>query len=744
MQVTEIVKGCFHVEREGKSALLGAPPEIIKHIQKAGKTVPPVGVLPDNSFVNGVSQIALEFPGYWFLFGNSDSDKPARFRIIGTEDMCRRVKEILEITLLGPTRAQLKKWKISRRRADMLLKLSGHMALKRDGVPLAVDDLFEFVHFPEDGKAPVPLFCDGDPATIRRLGSNRYEVGDGGATKKIDLNFDGEQLPLWFDPTDELEMPQILRLKLLGSYSGFDATGPTTGMVLWINCNAFLVDGPVGTSEYLRGLGIPKADLRGIILSHVHDDHCTLMDMIMSEQTTNIITTREIYESMLIKVANVLGEPIDQARNYLTFTEVIPGKAVSMYGAQWEFFYTVHSIPTIGFRVTVRDPDGKDHTIVHSSDTIDFEGMARIREAGAITEAHETRMRELVRGGERLVTLDGGGPPIHGNPADYAGAMKENPDTDFLIGHVSPDKVKQKGAIPARPGWGKTYLPGKILPQSLILKLLKTLKLLEVSDFTWINILLSQGEVMDLGPNIDVVSQGQAGDNFYFVLAGSQQVLDDSQDPPAVLATLEGGDFFGEMSIIRNVERNATVRSLSSSVLFRLPGELFLEFVEANGLKERFEKIWLSRSIISEVNIFRNLHPHAKHEISLLGTEQEFERGDTVIRQGGKSDDFYIITRGRAQVVRKNRKGEEVVKTRLGRGDFFGENVAMGYRNVRNASVVVTSSKLQTLRFSGRDLRRLAESAPVLRHELHLVMKERGMTEIPVTPRESSEFFVAP
>lgn len=742
MKITEIVKGCFHVESDGKTALLGAPPEIIKHIQNAGKVVPPVGVLPDVSYVNGVSQIALEFPGYWFLFGDRSADRPEKFRIIGTEDMCRRVKEILEITLLGPSRKQLKGWKVSKSRSDFLLKLSSYMALKKDGVPQAIEDLFEFVSFPDAGSGPVRLFSQGDPTTIRRLGANIFEIAQGKKSHKIDLNFDGDQLPMWFDPSDELEVPQVLRLKLLGSYSGFDATGPTTGMVLWVNCNGFLIDGPVGTSEYLRSLGIPKADLRGVILSHVHDDHCTLMDMILSEQTTNIITTREIYESMLIKVANALGEPIDQVRNYLTFTEVIPGKSVSMYGAQWEFFYTVHSIPTIGFRVSVRGPDGKDHTIVHSSDGMDFEGMARMRAAGALGDAHEERIKNLVRGNERLVMLDGGGPPIHGNPSDYARSMKENPDTDFLVGHVSPDKVKDRRCIPARPGWGKTYLEGKNLPQSLVLKLLKTLKLLEVSDPAWINILLSQGEVMELGPNVEVVSQGQLGDNFYFVLAGSQQVLDASHDPPALLATLEGGDFFGEMSIIRNVERNATVRTRSSSVLFRLPGELFLEFVEANGLKERFERIWLSRSIISEVVIFRNLHPHAKHELSLLGTEQTFRKGDTIIRQGGKSDDFFIITRGQAEVVKKNRRGDESVRTKLSRGDFFGENVAMGYRNARNASVIATSAKLETLRFGGRDLRRLAESAPVLQHELHLVMKERGMTEIPVTPRESAEFFI--
>jgi len=194
---------------------------------------------------------------------------------------------------------------------------------------------------------------------------------------------------------------------------------------------------------------------------------------------------------------------------------------------------------------------------------------------------------------------------------------------------------------------------------------------------------------------------------------------------------LEGGDFFGEMSIILEAQRNATVRTLSPSLLYVLPGDLFLEFVEANDLAERFERIWLGRSIISKVKIFRNLHPHAKHELSLLAVPQTFAQGTFVLRQGGKADGFFIITRGVAEVIRRDRQGREIVRTQLKKGDFFGENVAMGYRDRRNASVLVKSEALETLRLSGADLRRFAAGAPILRHELHLVMKQRGMTEIP-------------
>lgn len=694
--------------------------------------MPRVVVLPDLGYVNGVSQIALEFLAYWHLFFDT-RDCNCRFRVIGTAQMCQRVRETMMVTLYGPSREQMKSWKVSKRRIQTLSKMMDYMALKNDGRPLQLDDMLEFVILPDAATSGIPLWEEGP--TVTHMGENQYRLNTPKTSHLIDLHFKGEQLPISVDTEMQPEIPQILRVKLLGTYSGFDTEGPTTGMVMWINCNGFLVDGPVGTSEYLRRLGIPKSDLAGVILSHVHDDHCTLMDMILSEQTANIITTREIYESMLIKTSNVLGESTDVIRNYLTFTEVIPGKIFNMYGAQWEFFYTVHSIPTVGFRVSVQGPDGRLHTIVHSSDTAGFARLDEMTAQGAITEAKCKRMKQLVQGGERLVMIDGGGPPIHGEPSDFASDILNNPDTDFLFYHVNPDKVDTSRFPVETPGWGKTYLECNSMAQSLVLKLLKTMKLLDVSDLFWINVVFSQGKVMEVGPSVDVIDQGAHGDGFYFILSGSGEILDLNGETPEQIAMLESGDFFGEMSIIRDVKRNASFRTLSACVLFRLPGDIFLEFVEANGLKARFERLWGSREVISRVKLFRNLHPHAKHEISLLAEKREYPQGTHILRQGGKSDDFYVILSGMANVVKRSRSGE-TLEDELGPGDFFGENVAMGYSSRRNASVIARTS-LSAFRIAGADLRRIAERSPVLTHELHLVMRERGVMDIPSNPRES-------
>lgn len=727
MQISSVVPGCYHVEGPSTSALLGSPPEILKALLKQKKKVPHVGVLPDISHKNGVSQIAFEFLGYWFLFIDQGYQLGKKFRVLGTRTMCERLYDILRITLLGPNRTEMKKWGLSKNRIDTLAKMADGMAIKRGGKILQIEDLFEFIHMPdEEGEVAVPLFADSTDILIKRMGNNRYEISEKGKVQSLDLNFEGEQLPPLVDLTGAVEKPERLRLKVLGCYTGFDPSGPTTGMLVWVNGNGFLVDSPAGVAKYLKQIGVAKDRLTAIIQTHVHDDHCALSEMLLSEHSFTLISTREIFECTVLKVAHIIGEPVEVVKSMVKFVEVLPGKSYQMYGASWEFFYTVHSIPTIGFRVTVPDENGKPYTLLHSSDLDHHKGMDQLVKEDAVSQEHVDRMKGLVRGDECLAMIDAGGGLIHGEPSDWDKALAQYPQTEFLFYHINPSKVDESKYQVARPGWEKTFLAERVFPQSVYSGVLQTLKLFEVKDPHWINVIFSRGQVLELPNQCEVVKKGQEGDSFYFILSGSLDVLDPENKKEPLLATLEGGDFFGEMSIINKSKTNATVVTRTPVILFKLPGELFLEFVEKNDLRESFTNLWKKRPLISSVEIFRDLDPTAKHEISLLAQNQSFTREELIVRQGSKTEDFYIVSSGRVQITRKNEQGKVVFSTELKSGDFFGENVAMGYADKRNASAQALTD-VTTLVISSKEFRKLAKKMPILRHKLHVVMKNRGM-----------------
>ena len=72
-----------------------------------------------------------------------------------------------------------------------------------------------------------------------------------------------------------------------------------------------------------------------------------------------------------------------------------------------------------------------------------------------------------------------------------------------------------------------------------------------------------------------VVRQGERGERFFVVEAGELDVSVDGTD----VATLRAGDYFGEIALLRDVPRTATVRVRRDSALLALERHDFLSAV---------------------------------------------------------------------------------------------------------------------------------------------------------------------
>jgi CRP-like cAMP-binding protein/Zn-dependent protease len=83
--------------------------------------------------------------------------------------------------------------------------------------------------------------------------------------------------------------------------------------------------------------------------------------------------------------------------------------------------------------------------------------------------------------------------------------------------------------------------------------------------------LLEHGAWMNVAPGETIVEQGEAGDAFYVLRSGRAQVLKDG----AVIRTLEPGSYFGEIALLEDVPRTATVVARTPVRAFRLDREGF-------------------------------------------------------------------------------------------------------------------------------------------------------------------------
>ncbi len=76
----------------------------------------------------------------------------------------------------------------------------------------------------------------------------------------------------------------------------------------------------------------------------------------------------------------------------------------------------------------------------------------------------------------------------------------------------------------------------------------------------------------DVGPGIDVITQGEEGDRFYVIADGEVDVIADGRR----VATVGRGAAFGEIALLYEVPRTATVRTRRATYLYELESDAFL------------------------------------------------------------------------------------------------------------------------------------------------------------------------
>lgn len=79
-----------------------------------------------------------------------------------------------------------------------------------------------------------------------------------------------------------------------------------------------------------------------------------------------------------------------------------------------------------------------------------------------------------------------------------------------------------------------------------------------------------------------VFRQGDPGDTMFIIQSGAVEVSRSEKGKEVVLALLERGDFFGEMALLDNDPRSATVKTIQRSRLLPLTRQTILSRVKDN------------------------------------------------------------------------------------------------------------------------------------------------------------------
>jgi cAMP-dependent protein kinase regulator len=221
--------------------------------------------------------------------------------------------------------------------------------------------------------------------------------------------------------------------------------------------------------------------------------------------------------------------------------------------------------------------------------------------------------------------------------------------------------------------------------------------------------------------NEDVIRQGENGEALFVIESGTYDIFvarpdnDGRLGVPMKVATFGPGSLFGELAILYNSPRAATVRCVSAEggLLWSLAQTPFQMLTKKCGM-ERVEQYsgWLK-----DVPLLKVLNLLEISRVAEACEDVLFEKDQEIVKQGEAGDAFYILEEGECAAFITQDGKEKQVKKYSSQGEYFGE-IALITDAPRKATVkgitdgsVVRIEKESFINLLGPILDRLKEQA---------------------------------
>lgn len=198
-----------------------------------------------------------------------------------------------------------------------------------------------------------------------------------------------------------------------------------------------------------------------------------------------------------------------------------------------------------------------------------------------------------------------------------------------------------------------------------------------------------------------IIQQGADGDFFYLVDSGVFDIFVQRRvDVPAerVMQAFPGMGF-GELALMYNVPRAATVRSAQLGGLWCLDRESFqMMLVTAeNSKKSEYD------GFLANVPLLSELTHYERSILSDLLDSEPFDPGEAIVTQGEMGTAFYFLYEGECKAFILGHNGEVEVKHYMQPGEYFGE-VALLHDEPRRATVRACGEGCVVLRLEREDV----------------------------------------
>jgi len=209
--------------------------------------------------------------------------------------------------------------------------------------------------------------------------------------------------------------------------------------------------------------------------------------------------------------------------------------------------------------------------------------------------------------------------------------------------------------------------------QSRIKEILKRNILFQNLDEKQVQVIVDALEPMQLEAGVEIIKQGEMGDYFYLMDSGICEIFKDGK----LVQTATEAMSFGELALMYNSPRAATVKAKEASRLFKLDRMTFKFILMDTTIRKRE----LHKGFLEKVSILSHLSDDERLRVADALVLTTFKNGETIITEGEAGEAFFILEEGSVQCF----KGGANVGN-LESGQYFGE-VALLTNRPRQATV---------------------------------------------------------
>ncbi len=690
----EIIKGVYWIEVKALDLriLCSCPADIVKHMMLKGlihvrqdetlhfETGPNAILLSDVMLQNGQFSNMAEFPVLQMLYkqGMMLPDHPNN---TGYKPL-----------LIG-SRAQIK--------AQMEYIYYGNYGLDSyEQILECVDDpklarelwrmkkKFAFGHIKHTEELLDSLIIENHQVTIkdklqlRRLRTNVFEFRYEDESVTIDINLpEGCNYPAPYPLGFHNIKREYFSIIHSGQGDGFDVNRPSMSSIISFQGKIFIVDAGPNISYSLTTLGIGISEIEGIFQTHAHDDHFAgITTLLRSDHRIKFYATPLVRKSVFKKLAVLLSKKDEDFSHFFDVQELKSDQWNDVHGLEVKPVISPHPVETTVFFFRTFWGGGYS-SYAHLADISSLDILQNMivddDEAIGISRATYERVKQEYLTPVDLKKIDIGGGLIHGNAEDFRNDKSQR----IILAHTAQPLTAEQKAIGSSAPFGVVDLMIPEFTNNLHRKAHYFLKnYFSQSSVAQIEKILNN-EVITYPPGSLIIKNNEHNSHVYLVLSGYVEKFNHQQN----YNLLSSGSFIGEYSGLREIESDATYRSVSYVQTLQIPAKSYLEFVKKNRQFTKIEKRREYQAFLEQNWLFKEFIGAATASMLSENMQLEHFYHDNDCLSPLESRQIYIIKNGELEIQYDN-----------GQSHVLRENKFFNYESLINEKNRIRSIRILT------------------------------------------------